>query len=273
MAVTLTQFTDPFCTWCWGAEPVLRRIQETYGDHVELAFVMGGLVDDFESFADPANGITEPADVAPHWEEATQRHGMPVDASVWYENPPQSSYPACIAYEAAEFQGTAIAHRYLRRLRQAFAAEQRNIGDREVLVELADDVGLDLEQFRAALFGDRARAAFEEDRRYMHEVGARTFPTYRVTTGDDEVQLRGSQPFERLSEVLESAAPGLDRQSPRSLRSFVEEYGPVATREVAEVYQLDDEDARRKLTDLTAAGHLEERARGTGSFWAVTAND
>ncbi|WP_436934004.1 DsbA family oxidoreductase [Halovenus marina] len=267
MQVTLTEFTDPFCTWCWGVEPVLRRIEETYGDQVAVEFVMGGLVADFESFRDPANDVTEPADVAPHWEEASRRHGMPVDSAVWTTDPPRSSYPACIAYEAAEFQGRDVAHRYLRRLREAFATERRNIGKREVLVSLADEVGLDTERFRAALHGDRARAAFEEDRTYTREQGVTTFPTFRVEADDQHRQVAGSQSFARLADALETVAPELTRQSPRPLPEFVGTYGPVATREVAEVYDLDDDDARQRLRSLADSGAVRESERGTGSLW------
>jgi putative protein-disulfide isomerase len=272
MSATLTQFTDPFCTWCWGAEPLLRRVEESYGDQVEVEFVMGGLVDDFESFVDRANGITEPADVAPHWEEAAQRHGMPVDTSVWYTNPPRSSYPACTAYEAAEFQGTELAHRYLRRLREALAVEGRNIGDREVLADLAEEVGLDVERFRAALSGGRARAAFEEDRTHMREAGATTFPTFRVAGDGDELLLRGSQPFAAVADAVETVAPDIERREPRSLAAFVEHYGPVATREVAEVYQVDDDEARQRLSELVADGRIEKTDRGAGFFWTAPPN-
>jgi predicted DsbA family dithiol-disulfide isomerase len=273
MQVTLTEFTDPFCTWCWGAEPVLRRIEETYGDQIDTRFVMGGLVADFGSFSDAANGITEPADVAPHWETAARQHGMPVDADIWLTNPPRSSYPACIAYEAAELQGTDAANRYLRRLREAIATERQNIGDREVLTDLAADVGLDVERFRAAFAGDRARAAFEEDRVHSREQGTTVFPTFRVEAGDDERQLAGSQSFDSLAEAIEAVAPDLERTPPRPLPKFVEQYSPVATREVAEVYNLSDDTARLRLEDLASAGRIEESIRGTGSLWKTVAHE
>lgn len=28
---TITQFTDPMCTWSWGSEPVVRRFVADYG--------------------------------------------------------------------------------------------------------------------------------------------------------------------------------------------------------------------------------------------------
>lgn len=267
MSVTITEFTDPFCTWCWGAEPLLRRLEEVYGDQVQIDFVMGGLIADFDSFHDPANGIREPPDVAPHWEEAAARHGMPVDAGVWHENPPQSSYPASIAYEAAEYQGEEIASKYLRRLREAFTTERRKIDDRSVLLELAAEVGLDTEKLKEDIDSGRAKAAFEEDRAYTRDLGVQTFPTFQIKGNNTKEWLAGSQSFDTVGAVLEEIHPELARRSPRPMAAFVEQYGPVATREVAEVYELEDDVAKETLKTLAADGTIKEQSRGTGSLW------
>ncbi|MEK6537003.1 MAG: hypothetical protein AABZ63_05925 [Actinomycetota bacterium] len=55
--IELIIYTDPYCTWCWGSEPVLRKIQEVYGDQVRLVYKMGGLVEDTSRFKDPLNKI------------------------------------------------------------------------------------------------------------------------------------------------------------------------------------------------------------------------
>ena len=44
--IELTQYTDPYCTWCWGSEPIIRKIEESFGDQVRTRYVMGGLVKD-----------------------------------------------------------------------------------------------------------------------------------------------------------------------------------------------------------------------------------
>jgi len=121
--VELTEYTDPYCTWCWGSEPVLRHVLEAYGEQVRLRFVMGGLTNDSETVRDPSNGIGGPdwrRQVAAHWLEASRRHGMPVEVSEFVEKvAPRSTYPTNIAYEAAKQQNPAVADPYLRRLREA----------------------------------------------------------------------------------------------------------------------------------------------------------
>ena len=53
----LLAFTDPVCTWCWGSEPVLRKLRRWYGDQLHIRYLMGGLVEDIRTFYDRANAI------------------------------------------------------------------------------------------------------------------------------------------------------------------------------------------------------------------------
>lgn len=265
--VTVTEFTDPYSTWCWGAEPVVRRLRETYRDQLRVEYVMGGLVEDFEEFHDPANDVERTDEVAPHWITASQRHGMPVDVSVWSTDPPASSYPANVAYKAAEFQGREPAHRYLRRLREAGAAEARNLARRETLVDLAGEVGLDVARFERDVDGERAREAFEADLARTRERGGTGLPTFLIEVDDGRELLRGYRPFVAFEKVLTERAPDLLAHRPRPVEEFVAHWGRVATQEVAEVHELDREEAEERLRELEAAGRLRSRAVGNGYFW------
>ena len=55
--IEIIEFTDPYCTWCWGSEPVLRKISWVYGRAIKIDYIMGGLVKDIRSFYDPLNMI------------------------------------------------------------------------------------------------------------------------------------------------------------------------------------------------------------------------
>jgi putative protein-disulfide isomerase len=266
---TIVQFTDPMCTWCWGSEPIIRRMQTVFGDQVELKYVMGGLVEDFEAFYDPANDISSAGGVGPHWLEASAQHGMPVDTEIFETDPAQSTYPASIAFTAARQQDVDLANRYLRRLREAYATEVRNVNRREEQVSLAESVGLDVDAFTAALDDGTARAAFEDDLERTRDAGVRAFPTYRLVGPAGEREAAGFTPYEELAEALLEVAPSLEPTSPPPVREFVDEYGPVATREVAEVYQHDLGKARQVLHSLVEAGAVSEDARGNGSFWTT----
>ena len=267
---TLTQFTDPMCTWCWGSEPVVRHLQTVYGEQLGLRFVMGGLIEDFEEFYDAANDISEPDEVAPHWLEASDHHGMPVDTAIFERDPARSTYPASVAYVAARRQDRSRSHRYLRRLREAFATQVRNVNHREEQVRIAESVGLDVQAFTTALDDGSARREFEADLSETRDAGVRAFPTYRIEGPEGERQVAGFQSFERLVDELTAVAPSLEASPAPPIREFVAEYGSVATREVAEVYDLSSGKARQMLESLVDDGHVRRERRGNGYFWHST---
>jgi predicted DsbA family dithiol-disulfide isomerase len=269
-ATTITQFTDPMCTWCWGSEPIVRRLRAVFGEQVQFRYVMGGLIEDFETFYDAANDISEPGEVGPHWREASERHGMPVDTAIFDEDPAHSTYPASRAFTAARQQGRKRGHRYLRRLREAYATKVRNVNHREEQVAIAEAVGLDVDAFTTALEDGTAQAAFEDDLDRTREAGVRAFPTYHVDGPNGEQGLSGFKTFEQLTTALTAVDPSLERRSPPPMAAFVADHGPVATREVAEVYELGDGKARQALESLVDDGTVRREQRGNGYFWDAT---
>lgn len=264
---TLTQFTDPMCTWCWGSEPIIRHLQTVYGDQLRLRFVMGGLIEDFDKFYDAANDISEPDEVGPHWLEASEHHGMPVDTTIFEQDPARSTYPASIAYVVARQQDRTRSHRYLRRLREAYATQVRNVNHREEQVRIAEAVGLDVKAVTTALEDGSAREAFEEDLEETRDAGVRAFPTYQIEGPHGERQVGGFQSFEQLNAELTAVAPSLEASSLPPIREFISEYGSVATQEVAEVYDLSPGKARQALESLVDEGYIHRERRGNGYFW------
>lgn len=263
--ITLTQFTDPFCTWCWGAEPIIRRIKEVYGDQVAIEFVVGGLDDNLKGGTGK-----KPPEIAPHWEEASQKHGMPVDPSVWIDDPPSSTHPSNVAFVAAEFQGRDLAHAYLRRMREAVVAEGRKLDEIDVLVELADEVGLDVDQFKTDFQSDRAREAFEEGLRYAQRNQATAFPTFHIEADGGDRWLRGYRRYEEFRQVMRDLTSGLEESEPRPIEEFIRHYGTVATQEVAEVYELSQDEATERLESLEECGAITFESVGNGRFWRAT---
>jgi putative protein-disulfide isomerase len=168
--IEIIEFTDPVCTWCWGSEPVLRKLETRFGEQVKISFVMAGLVKDITSFYDRYNDIggdptRSNTNIAKHWLEASERHGMPVQSAGFklFSQEYPSTYPQNIAYKAAQIQDQVLANRYLRRIREASAAEARLTNTTEVLVELASEVGLDVARFLEDFSRGAAQKAFEED--------------------------------------------------------------------------------------------------------------
>jgi putative protein-disulfide isomerase len=275
--VRITAFTDPACTWCWGSEPVLRAVQARFGDQVQIRPVMGGLVKDIRAFMDTANGIggdaeRSNAEIAAHWLEASARHGMPVrtDGFRMFTEQDVSTWPMCEAYEAAKLQGEAAGNRYLRRLREATAAEARQTNRVEVQAEVATEVGLDLGRFLGALRDGTARAAFEADLAETARHRVRGFPAF-LFEGDRRMMVPGWVPYEGFREVLGMVSGGelVETAPPRTaeaIAAFIRRHGRAADREITVTFGLSDQAWGALEPEVLQAPGIDVEPAGNGRF-------
>ncbi len=173
----LWHWAEFYCPWCYVAAVRLNRIRPEYQGRVRLrerAFpleVYGGGPPDRRELE------------LEMWLAAVQEPEAAFTAfqgSDW----PTTTLPAFEAAWCASQQGEAAGHDYDLRLRRAFFAEGRNIGRREVMIELAAEAGLDLDLFNR-LFGSGAArpAVLAEGRLGQARFGVRGTPTAMTETG------------------------------------------------------------------------------------------
>ncbi|MDP7078775.1 MAG: DsbA family protein [Candidatus Undinarchaeales archaeon] len=280
MILDVIEYTDPYCTWCWGSEPILRKIQEVYGEQVRIGFRMGGLVKDIGQFFDPANRIGGKdwyKQVAEHWLEASSRHGMPVDPEIFFDIKDEvfSTYPANIAYKSAEMQDERLAKRFLRRMREAASAERRAIHRLDMQADLAEEVGLDRDRFLEDINNGQAEGAFKKDLAECRSMGVSGFPTFLIRNQKGErILLHGYVSFGSFEAAFTKLAD--DTLKPRTIvlteqtvLDLVRRYGKVAPREVGEVFDITMEAATGRLELLRERGLLAEQKAGNGVFYSV----
>lgn len=214
--VIITNYTDPVCVWCWGTEPVFRALETHFPELIEFRYVCGGLVENIDQFTDAGNGIDGGADranrqIMEHWLASADRHGMPIQAEGFHlfskEYP--STFPQNIAYKAAQIASPELADAYLRRLREATLAEARITSKTEVQIELAGEVGVNVEKFIAALHDESAEKKFNADLWVTRSLGVSGFPTFLCKTSEArQVMVRGFQDYKSLSGVISYLTDG-----------------------------------------------------------------
>ncbi len=281
--IEIIEFTDPACTWCWGSEPILRKLQYRYKEQLKISFVMGGLVEDAHTFMDNSNRIggdlnTFNQQVGAHWLEASQRHGMPVLAEGFKlfddENP--STYPMNIAYKAAQFQDEEKANKFLRRIREATAAEAKQTNTMEVLIELAQESGLDIGTFITDMESGKADKAFEEDRYLTRTYQANGFPSFLIRNKDGkEIMLRGYQSFENFKSSINHLSSKIlvehiEEASEKSVIDFIETFDKVAKVEIKEAFDLSNVETDKMLKILIDKKMIVETPIGNGFYYQLT---
>lgn len=276
--VEIIEFTDPVCTWCWGSEPVLRKLETKFGEQIKISFVMAGLVKDITSFYDRYNDIggdpaLSNANIAKHWLEASGRHGMPVRTAGFnlFSREQPSTYPQNIAYKAAQIQDQVQANRYLRRIREASAAEARLTNTTEVLVELASEVGLDVARFLEDFSHGAAQKAFKEDLEMTAHYKAYGYPTFLLRLGEKETLLRGYKRYEEFKAVIEYLTDGAILEHPISaseeaVMAFIRTHGSVAPIEIKTAFDLTDVEMESAVDSLLTKQMITRREAGNGYF-------
>jgi predicted DsbA family dithiol-disulfide isomerase len=110
------------------------------------------------------------------------------------------------AHQLLQFAKTrGVQDALLERLYRAYFTEQRSIFERDSLVALAADVGLDAAEARAVLEENRFAAAVEEDIDTARRLGANGVPFFVI---DGRLGISGAQPPAVFVEALQRAASG-----------------------------------------------------------------
>ena len=212
----IVYYTDPLCCWSWAFEPQWLRFRLEFAPFIKWRYCMGGLISSWETFNDPMNAISKPVQMGPLWFEAKHISGMPVNDHIWLNDPPASSYPACIAVKCAGLQSADVAEQYLRKLREAVMLKGQNIAKKTVLMEVAETLAthkpalLNMEQFEHDLQNGAGQQAFRKDIQEVSYQKISRFPTLTITTNEGKgVIIVGYRPYKVLLEAIAVIAPEL----------------------------------------------------------------
>jgi predicted DsbA family dithiol-disulfide isomerase len=253
-------------------EPILRRLQATYGPQIRITRKMGGIIPSLEWMVGSAYMRRRARQIARYWLEVSQKVGMPIDPAMWRRNPPESTWPANIAYKAAQFQDHGLADRYLRRLREAALLEGRCVGEYPVLWELAAKMGLSVGAMEEAVESGRAKEAFFEDVREGHRHGVSGFPTVFVRFDGREEKLEGWKPYPFFDEAVERVSQGrLERLPVPDALTFLSQVETATTHEVAAVLQQPRASVRSRLAAMESVGAIRSRRLPRAVLWLAPA--
>ena len=125
---------------------------------------------------------------------AHEQYGLDINAGPFGID----SRPALIAEKYAEAQGKGAA--FHAALMQAYWQQARSIDDRAVLKEIAEQVGLNTENFDDVLANPAYDAAVSADVDLAHEYGLSGVP---ALVFDDRYLVVGAQPYDVLKQVVE----------------------------------------------------------------------
>ena len=203
MTEQLIYFADPMCSWCWGFAPVIRALQERYGDRLPVRLILGGL----------AVGTTEALDdegkrtIRAHWDHVADLTGQPFDYRFFEREAfVYDTEPACRAVVAARRLSAPSAIGFLGHLHRGFYSLNQNVTDGGTLSALAGEFGIDPGRFEAEFEAEDTRLETLADFRRTRETGVDGYPALIAgnrRNGYSYITL-GYQPWMKIEGVIDS---------------------------------------------------------------------
>ena len=278
--IIITNFTDPVCVWCWATEPVFRALETHYPNQIEFRYITGGLVENIDDFSDPGNDIDAGSDganaqIISHWLESADRHGMPVKAKGFnlFSKEFPSSYPQNIAYKAAQIVDSQKADAFLRRIREATFTESKVTSDIDVQIELAKEIGLDIDEFVEAINSGEAMKKFKADLAITASSAVNVFPTFLVKTAQArQVIVKSFNTFEDFKEIISHLTDGALQPievtpSYEGLAKLMDKHPKLALEEVRQAFDFSTrEEADKWIEQFVKDKRLTKESAGTSYF-------
>lgn len=175
----IEMYADLYCPYAYLAAYRMRQVREEYAGRVEI--VHRSLALEYVNRESTPKRVLEMELPILMLEEPDIPY-QPWSApdSAW----PVTIWPAFEAVKCAERQNLALADELDWRIRVAFFAESRCISMRHVLIELADEAGLDVERFTADFdSGVAKQQVVEEARRGWETIKVDGSPTFVLPDG------------------------------------------------------------------------------------------
>ncbi len=192
---------DPMCSWCWGFEPVLRRLRKSLPDHVKLSCLMGGLR---QSGDQPWNKEFR-SYLRGHWSKVEEVSGQPFNMSLLDKK--QFDYntePSCRAVVALRQLDEGKVFDFVYALQEAFYLRGEDITQRKTIVSILSSFDVDIASFIDLFESDAIREQTKADAYRARSMGANAFPS--LVFIDEEGHLcvvKGYHSFEKLQTYLQ----------------------------------------------------------------------
>ncbi|WP_027004638.1 DsbA family protein [Conexibacter woesei] len=277
--IHITEYTDPACPWAFSAEPFRYKLEWLYGDAIAWSTRMVGLSEDPE---DAVRAGFTPEVLSQALARIADLHGMPIDTSI--RERMSASIPACRAVVATRLNAPDRERAVLRALRLrnfrgepldadetlAGAASDARVDPADLAAWMADPATQDALDADMAAAREPTAAARVMDARLADWPGGRryTCPSYELVRASDGLQLSapGFQPFRVYDVLTANLAPEIERRDkPTDVATVLEWSGePLATREIAEICEITDEEAHTQLLEVATPDNV-----GTSAFWTL----
>lgn len=184
---TLYYVHDPMCSWCWGFRDEWQKLQLELTGKVNIEYVLGGLAPDTDQLM--PEGLQQT--IKDTWKRIQQEiPGVKFNFDFWKLNQPRrSTYPACRAIIAARKQQPESAQKMLLAIQKAYYLQAKNPSDIDVLISLADAIGLDTTLFATDINTQSCQKDLLKEINFCRDIHVHSFPSLVLEKAGEQVLL------------------------------------------------------------------------------------
>ncbi len=219
-------FVDPLCTNSWALQPLLRRLQVEYERYFTLKIVLRTSLAKINSCCSVNLN----------------------DADACANNHP--AFPS-IALKAAEFQGKRAGYRFISKLFEYAYLKKRNVLSFSVLVEIAESLRLDVDEFVRDFSSNHVLHSLQVDLHLANEMeveDAPSFVFFNENIEDEGLKVNGLHSYEIYEQILEEMVGyTITPDAPPMLDELFQRFDALSTKEIAEIYNIPVKSAEREL--------------------------
>lgn len=247
--IIIYNFVDLTCSDCWSLEPYIKKLLLEYG----MFFTVRPII------------CHDTLHLIKHNPSLDKLHNISEKNKDLKANP-------LISVKAAGLQGNKAGRCFLRKLQEAFFLEQKNIYNKDTLIECAKESGLDIDEFKSDLHSLPAHKAFHYDIKIADEMDVNQLPTlvfFSQIVEEHTVKISGVQTYDTYVYILKEMLkqdPIPAKKPP--LTKFIKHYKIVDIDEIAIVYDLTIEEATLKLKELQLMQKVEQINKNGHLFWS-----
>lgn len=172
---TLYHAHDPMCSWCWGFKPNWQKLEKALPENIKVEYVLGGLAPDSdEPMPEPMRQMLQEV-----WQRISHTiPGTEFNFDFWTQNTPRrSTYPACRAVLTAKAQNADFEHPMITAIQHAYYLQAKNPSDDSTLIDLAGQIGCDVNLFKQSLNSQEIADALNADFSVAQRIGANSYPS------------------------------------------------------------------------------------------------
>ena len=163
------------CSWCWAFKPTWDKVKEALSDQVKVNYLLGGLAPD----SNEPMPIETREYVKGNWKKIQEIvPNTRFNYDFWTScEPKRSTFPACRAVICAKQQQLDFENLMIYGIQKAYYLEAQNPSNEDVLIDIAESLGLDTEKFKMDLKSSQVNEILTDEIKLARSMNINSMPS------------------------------------------------------------------------------------------------